>query len=251
MNGQTQDGKRTIVVVTIILLIVDLALGAAALILGPGALFGGVAQGPSVEEPAEAPTTAPAPQEAPDPAPAKATEPEASAEGPEEAPSAPEPAAGEPVSAPEGYRVQPGDTLYDITQEVWGDDDLWPLVYLRNRSAVDNPDRISPFTTLNLGTSPLSDGALGDQERREILEGYVVAYQAYRRHGERALETGRSRSSEYLIQQGRLLINKAHWLLYRGLAIDEEFLDHYSEEIQERDRRVVEEYLRRFGAPPE
>ncbi len=243
MNGQstTQDGKRTIVVVTIVLLIVDLALGAAALILGPGALFGVGTPGPSAEEPAETPTAAPAP------APEEVVEETAEPETPRETPPAPEPVA----ERPESYRVQPGDTLYDITQEVWGDEDLWPLVYLRNRPAVDNPDRISPYTTLRLGAYPLSGGSLRDRERSELLEGYVAAYQAYRRHGEDALESGRSRSSEYLIQRGRLLINKAHWLLYRGLAFDQGFLDRHSNEIQDRDRRVVEEYLRRFGAPPE
>lgn len=238
MNGQTQDGKRTIVVVTIVLLILDLALGAAALILGPGALFGGAAERPSAEESAETPTSAPAPEEAP--APTEAAEPET----PPEAPS-------DSRDPAKSYRVQPGDTLYDITREVWGDEDLWPLVYLRNQPALDNPDRISPFTTLRLGRYPLSDGDLTEEERREILDGYVAAYKAYRKHGEEALDSGRSGSSEYLIQRGRVLINKAHWLLYRGLTFDEELLDRYSEEIQDRDRRVVEEYLRRFGAPPE
>ncbi|MFW5844180.1 MAG: hypothetical protein ACOCW6_09650, partial [Spirochaetota bacterium] len=97
MNGQTQDGKKTIVVVTIVLLIVDLALGAAALILGPGALLGVETQGSSVEEPTDTPAMAP--EEAPDPAPEQAAEPGTT--------SAPEPD-GE---RPESYRVQPGDTL--------------------------------------------------------------------------------------------------------------------------------------------
>ncbi len=227
MNGQstTQDGKRTIVAVTIILLIVDLVLVALALTLGPLELFGPRSQ-----------TEAPASQKPPTPE----MQPEAVAEEPPG-----------PPQAPESYRVQPGDTLYDITRAVWGDEDLWPLVYARNSASLANPDRISPFTTLALGVNPAADGALSPSESRELLEGYVTAYKAYRRAGEEALESGRRRSSEYLLQQSRLLVNKAHWLLYRGLAFDEEFLDRFSDEIQERDRRVVEEYLRRFGAPSE
>lgn len=234
MNGQstTQDGKRTIVAVTIILLIVDLVLVALALTLGPLELFGPRSQTASAEE-------APASQEPPTPE----MQPEPAAE---ELPASPE-----PREAPESYRVQPGDTLYDITRAVWGDEDLWPLVYARNSASLANPDRISPFTTLALGVNPAADGALSPSESRELLEGYVTAYKAYRRAGEEALESGRRRSSEYLLQQSRLLVNKAHWLLYRGLAFDEEFLDRFSDEIQERDRRVVEEYLRRFGAPSE
>ena len=257
MNGESNDhdGKRTIVVVTIILLIFDLALGAIALIVGPIELFGGdrrdVVTGdeePTGEElPAEDDSGmgSEAGEGRADPEPG--TDPEPEAEEVAEAEAAPE--RGRRTSAPESYRVRPGDTLYDVSRELWGDQDYWPLIYLRNAPPLDHPDRISPYRDLTLGTAPLQDGSLDGEEREELLQGYTAAYQAYRHHGEETLDIGLNHSNEYLIQRGRVLINKAQWLLYRGLVIDPGFLDDYKADIQDRDRRVVEEYKERFGLP--
>lgn len=253
MNGESndRDGKRTIVVVTIILLIFDLALGAIALVVGPLELFPGdeptAESGLSAEEDAH---TEVEEEQSPE-------EPTAGMEPEAEEVSEPETAletaveTGRRVSAPESYRVTPGDTLYDVSRELWGNEDFWPLIFRRNAPPLDHPDRISPYSNLRLGIAPLEDGALDREEREELLEGYVEAYQAYRHRGEEALSIGLNRSNEYIIQRGRVLVNKAQWLLYRGLVIDPDFLDEYASDIQDRDRRVVESYLKRFGLPRE
>jgi hypothetical protein len=241
MNGESndRDGKRTIVVVTIIILIFDLALGAIALIVGPIELFGGdrreIAAGDEEPREEEARPMDEAGTDA-EPEPEDVAEPETASQ------------TGR-ISAPESYRVRPGDTLYDVSRRLWGDEDYWPLIYLRNVGRLDHPDQISPYRDLSLGTAPLEDGTLDDEEREELLRGYVAAYQAYRRHGEEALDIGLNNSNEYIIQRGRVLINKAQWLLYRGLVIDPGYLDDYETDIQERDRPVVEDYRQRFGLP--
>lgn len=244
MNGTAteQDGKRTIVAVTIALLIFDLALGALAIVVGPLDLFAGddrVAEQPAPADQSDSEAASEQGIQAPAEAP---NEPVA------EAPEAP---AGRRVSAPERYRVEPGDTLYDVSRELWGNEDFWPLIYLRNSPPLDHPDRLEPFKELRLGSGPLADGVLEANERQELLEGYIEAYEAYRRRGEEATDIGRNRSNEYLIQTGRILINKAHWLLYRGLVFDDGYLERYSSDIQERDRRVVQSYRERFGPPAE
>ncbi len=242
----SKDGKTTIVVVTIALLILDLALGALAFALGPlGFLQPGEALFSfGAEAAAESPEETPALPEAPEP----------------EEPASTRPA---PAMASGRYEVTSGDTLYDIAKRVWGNEDLWPLIYIRNRPPLDHPDKISPFDILDLGDPPVGlAGPPGEDPtepgpraeatlapRQELLEGYISAYRAYRRQGEKALEEGRMAASEFHVQEGRLLINKAHWLLYRGLALEPQLLDLHAEEIQARDRRVVEDYVRRFGAP--
>ena len=239
-HKEERDGKRTIIVVTVILLIFDLVLGALAFFVGPLDLTGAIQQrveSDPLEEVTEPESREPT-EVSPERTPERVTE-ERSTDNEME---------GRP-SGPSTHRVQPGDTLYDIAATVWGDQDLWPLIYLRNRPPLDHPDRIEPFDRLDLGADPLQDGEIGDAERGELLDGYLEAYSAYRRQGEIALNDGRTGRSNYLIQQGRLLVNKAQWLLYRGTLFDPTLLERYSDRIEQGDRRVVEEYLQRFGLP--
>jgi len=72
-------------------------------------------------------------------------------------------------------------------------------------------------------------------------------YKVYRSLGEAALSRGRATGNNWLIQLGRIRINKAHWLLYSGLRFDHQLLETYAGQIQDRDARVVRDYVKRFG----
>ena len=44
--------------------------------------------------------------------------------------------------AARSYTVQPGDTLYGISQRYWGNGEYWPALYQANRSKISNPNLI-------------------------------------------------------------------------------------------------------------
>jgi LysM repeat protein len=44
--------------------------------------------------------------------------------------------------AARGYTVQPGDTLYGISQRYWGNGKYWPALYQANRSKISDPNLI-------------------------------------------------------------------------------------------------------------
>ncbi|MEM7681705.1 MAG: LysM peptidoglycan-binding domain-containing protein [Planctomycetota bacterium] len=49
------------------------------------------------------------------------------------------------------YRIRPGDTLSEISQEVYGTAASWQLIYNANRQAIgDNPSKLSPGMTLSI-----------------------------------------------------------------------------------------------------
>ncbi len=67
---------------------------------------------------------------------------------PEPAPEPePEPAATEPEAAAEGgrtYTVQPGDTLWKIAQEMYGNGSKYMKIFEANKPMLENPDKIFP-----------------------------------------------------------------------------------------------------------
>ena len=78
--------------------------------------------------------------------------------------SAPAPAETPPLSS---YKVQPKDTLWDITQQVNGDPTQWPKLYQENKQIIgNNPDLIFPKQNLNL--TPILP-KLSPGPRRDLL----------------------------------------------------------------------------------
>lgn len=235
-------GKRNILIITGILAIFNIAC-LLVLIAFPSFLpsvagwlprRGVQPDAPVVVTPVPAPQPAPAPTPAPTPAP----------------PATPTVDPGVPQrNRIAGHTVQQGDTFYELAGEYWGFSKLWPDLYVLNMAEFPDPDFISPGETIAI-YNPLGDPqSLSPAQTQALLQAHVDTYHVYRRLGDQSVERGLRTGNQWLIQRGRVRINKAHWLLYSGVRFDRFFLDEFADQIQERDLRVVREYLSRFGYP--
>jgi hypothetical protein len=247
-NGEPGSGRSNIVLINIVLAVVDVVLLAVVVLLfvlpgGAGAaLFSATEEEPAMPvEPAEEPEAVP---DVPD-EPAQESEPE-----PE-----PEPEPAEPQVVPSErevtgrHTVQSGDTFYDISGSYWGNEHLWPDLYVLNQDGYPDPDLMRPGEVVEIYPSLDSDGELSTRDISVLSDAYVETYRAYRKVGIEALERGRASGSRYWIERSRNKINKAHWLLYSGHRFNRELLGTYAERIDDRDERVVRRYLERFGYP--
>jgi hypothetical protein len=147
------------------------------------------------------------------------------------------------------YQVMRTDTFFELTGEVWEDVHLWPDLYVLNSQQYPDPDFIEEGSTIQIYEQLGSNGKLDARELATLLDAYVRTYATYRELGEHSLARGRETGSRWHIQLGRVRINKAHWLLYSGLRFDRDFIEDFSDRIQDRDERVVRHFIDRFGYP--
>ncbi|NBB91376.1 MAG: hypothetical protein GVY23_09245 [Spirochaetes bacterium] len=246
-NGEPGSGRSNLVRVNIVLAVVDVLLLAAVIVLfiipggGLDLIFG------ESQEPGSAPA-----QEEGDPAADPEPEPEP-AEEPAPEPEPTEPAGPAVVpgerTATARHIVETGDTFYEISGFYWNDEHLWPDLYMLNHERFPDPDLVRPGDIVEIYPSLASDGELSAQDIEVLSQAYVDTYSVYRRIGMAALERGRERGSRYWITRSRIKINKAHWLLYSGHRFNQNLAAEYAERIDERDLRVVRNYLERFGYP--
>jgi nucleoid-associated protein YgaU len=66
-----------------------------------------------------------------------------------------EPAPQPPAPAePQTYIVQPGDTLSSIAQQLYGQAQLWRVIFERNRLALNDPAKVRPGQVLKIPPKP-------------------------------------------------------------------------------------------------
>lgn len=244
MKWNTPTGIRNIKRANIVLAVLDAVLLLAILALpgGPLAGFFGTdrlfdrsapdAEPVAAETPA-LPTPAPAPEPAPTPTPA------------------PEPATRPDREVPADRDVmtvhvsERGDTFFGLAQSYWGDETLWPDLYLLNRDGYPDPDFIRPGQRVTI-FRPLGDtDGFSVAEKRRLADAHLEVYRIYRRFAESELERGRRLSSSSLLDASRIRLNRAYWSLYIGLKFDPELLEHTA--VRTDDARVVRSYLTRYG----
>jgi len=146
--------------------------------------------------------------------------------------------------------VRSGDTLWDLSAEIWGSRHLWPDLYRFNRESVPDPDDLTVGSRLQIPDALLSDdGTLSERAMSHLLDSYVVAYRAYRT-AEAALAERASRTDRRdLAIRSRLKRSRAQWLLYSAHRFDDTFVISRASDIDPDDIAVVESYLTRFGRP--
>ncbi len=146
--------------------------------------------------------------------------------------------------------VRAGDTLWDLSAEIWGSRHLWPDLYRFNRVDIPDPDDLTIGFRLQVPDSLLSDvGTLSSDAVSHLLDSYVIAYRAYRT-AEAALAERASRTDRRdLAIRSRLKRSRAQWLLYSAHRFDDTFVISRAADIDPDDIAVVESYLSRFGRP--
>ena len=69
--------------------------------------------------------------------------------------SQPDPASQPPPPAePQMYTVQPGDTLSSIAQQLYGQAQLWRVIFETNRPALNDPAKVRPGQVLKIPPKP-------------------------------------------------------------------------------------------------
>ncbi|MFO8065710.1 MAG: hypothetical protein R6V29_13895, partial [Spirochaetia bacterium] len=167
-----RSGRRNLIRVNIVLGVIDVLLlaavvflfvfpGRAGELLSAGEGEEGVTSAERSEEPAEPAedTTAESDSEEAQ----EETEPAVSEEdrepAPEESEDVVEPQEREPIDR---HAVEAGDTFYDISAHYWGDEHLWPDLYMLNRERFSDPDFMRPGEEVVIYPSLASDGELSD-----------------------------------------------------------------------------------------
>jgi len=244
MAKEGSGGRQRLLLVTdIVLAIVDIAL--IVVVLSIGFDFGRSEREPvtlAVEEEAERDGESPAADAATEPEPEPEPEPAAQ---PDDQGTSPAERRVQRV-----YNVTKGDTFFGLTSRVWEDQHLWPDLYVLNKERFENPDLILPGERVEIYPSLKADGRLTDTELSVLMDAYVETYKRYRALGEEAFASARDSNDAYLLERSQLYINKAQWLLYSGLRYSRDLLDTHSDQIDDRDMRVVREYVDRFGYLP-
>lgn len=83
------------------------------------------------------------------------------------------------ANAQEDYAVVSGDTLKAVSEAAYGDYRYWPIVYLTNKEAISNPERIEPGLAIKIYKLPFDAKAPNELSKRLIAETYVQAYERY------------------------------------------------------------------------
>ncbi|MDH5465772.1 MAG: hypothetical protein OEW60_09050, partial [Thiovulaceae bacterium] len=100
------------------------------------------------------------------------------------------------------HRIVSGDSLYLLSQRLYGDSKFWPLIYIKNSENIQDMDLIYPGKTLIV---PRIEK--GSTSKEELAKVYIKAYERYKQLGKE---------------------NKAQWLLYWGYNnIDTSLLKTY------------------------
>jgi len=89
---------------------------------------------------------------------------------------------GAPFFQGRAYRVQRGDTLWDLARRDYRNPYFWPHIWNRN-SGIRNPNRLSVDERLRLPTLQGSPQHLTAADRRSIARGYLRLYRFFRREG--------------------------------------------------------------------
>lgn len=126
------------------------------------------------------------------------------------------------------HQVKKGESFSLITGEYWDDVYLWPDLYVRNDMISDDPDLIFPEEIIDIYNRLGKGDVFTEQEMEEIRKSYISVYRTFKSLGEKKT-------------------NSARALLYTATKYDKNFMEHYRQEIDPSDKRVVEQWIAEQG----
>lgn len=94
------------------------------------------------------------------------------------------------VDVPE-YQVEPGDTLWTISEKKYNSPWFWPVLYMANKDRLKSPDKLTLATRLVIPSITTPFNALSDTERTLLKKAYHEVYISYK-------ESGKPSSENYL-----------------------------------------------------
>lgn len=81
------------------------------------------------------------------------------------------------------HRVRAGESLWRLARHHYHDPLLWPHIYQANTAAIDDPDYLLVGRTITIPGLEGSPNHLSKTDRRNIAEGYYLAYLHYKKLG--------------------------------------------------------------------
>ena len=158
-------------------------------------------------------------EQADETAPSQAEEAE---EPPEEPVAEEEPVSEEVMPGTSGgtHTTAAGDKLWTISLNFYNQGNLWPNIYRVNLAQISNPDRLAIGGEIQVPGLQGEPGNLTDTDKKNIAEGFMEVYLAYKKSGNR----------------------KARHYLWVAKMLHTEVFEQYSERVVEADLRAIETY---------
>lgn len=116
----------------------------------------------------------------------------------------------------DAYSVVSGDTLKGISAARFGDYRYWPIVYMTNKEAISNPERIEPATALNIYKLPFNAAVPSDISKLLIVETYLQTYARY-------------------VELGADWVDARRWVLLEATYFSKDLFGKYASRIEDSD----------------
>jgi len=136
--------------------------------------------------------------------------PAAIAAQPETTPTLPSQATEEPPQVT-SHTVAAGDSLWNISDDIYQYAYFWPLIFQENQPLLKHPDTLFIGMQLSIPTFAGRIGQLSENEFQQLADGYLRVYQVYNRNRH-------PRAPYYLWVAYRL---RAHWIPENDLILGE------------------------------
>jgi nucleoid DNA-binding protein len=147
----------------------------------------------------------------------------------------------------ETYNVKQGDSIFSISKKYWGNEYLWPDLYILNKDEYVDPDLIFPNDKIVIYEKLGDPENFSEKQRDQIVQAYIGIYRIYRALGEADLADGRAKNDNQKIKFGEKRINDSQWTLYTAIRYDHDLLKKYENAIYPEDIELLNQYIERFG----
>jgi nucleoid DNA-binding protein len=147
----------------------------------------------------------------------------------------------------ETYRVKRGDSIFSIAKKYWGNEYLWPDLYILNKDGYADPDLIYPNDEIVIYEKMGDPEQFSEQQKEQIVHAYIGIYRIYRALGEESLSDGKAKSDVKKIKSGEKRITDSRWTLYTAVRYDHDLLKKYKDAIYPEDIDLLVKYIEKFG----